>query len=111
MAAPARTSLVGMATRLVQVNMKARDDAALGAFWAQALGWTIASEEPGVTNLEPEGFDGGLDLGLDCAARSVRSRARAELIPAPVAARELEELAKETRTFRGGPTQVDLFGR
>ncbi|MEW2144402.1 VOC family protein [Micromonospora vinacea] len=45
-----------MATRLVQINMKARDDSALGGFWAQALGWEISSEGPGVTNLEPEGF-------------------------------------------------------
>ncbi|MFB6394312.1 VOC family protein [Polymorphospora lycopeni] len=45
-----------MATRLVQVSMKARDDSALGGFWAKALGWVISSEEPGVTNLEPEGF-------------------------------------------------------
>ncbi|MEV0000759.1 VOC family protein [Micromonospora sp. NPDC050980] len=45
-----------MATRLVQINMKARDDAALGDFWAKVLGWGISSEGPGVTNLEPEGF-------------------------------------------------------
>ncbi|MEU7866817.1 VOC family protein [Dactylosporangium sp. NPDC049140] len=45
-----------MATRLVQVNMKAHDDAALGRFWAATLGWALSSEGPGVTNLEPEGF-------------------------------------------------------
>ncbi|MET8003364.1 VOC family protein [Nonomuraea glycinis] len=45
-----------MALRLIQVNIKARDDAALGRFWAEALGWGISSEAPGVTNLEPEGF-------------------------------------------------------
>ncbi|MEV6978835.1 VOC family protein [Kitasatospora sp. NPDC093806] len=45
-----------MATRLVQINMKAQDDAALGRFWAEALGWGIDSEGPGVTNLEPVGF-------------------------------------------------------
>ncbi|MEV0828493.1 VOC family protein [Nonomuraea rubra] len=45
-----------MALRPVQVNFKARDDAALGRFWAQALGWGVSSEGPGVTNLEPEGF-------------------------------------------------------
>ncbi|GAA2398440.1 hypothetical protein Cme02nite_07080 [Catellatospora methionotrophica] len=45
-----------MSTRLVQINMKAHDDAALGGFWAQVLGWGIASEGPGVTNLEPHGF-------------------------------------------------------
>ncbi|SOB79208.1 VOC family protein [Streptomyces sp. 1331.2] len=45
-----------MATRLVQINMKAQDDAALGRFWAEALGWGVDSEGPGVTNLEPVGF-------------------------------------------------------
>jgi predicted enzyme related to lactoylglutathione lyase len=45
-----------MATRLVQIAMNARDDSALGQFWAQALGWTLSSEGPGVTNLEPEDF-------------------------------------------------------
>ncbi|MDI6098904.1 VOC family protein [Actinoplanes sp. NEAU-A12] len=45
-----------MATRLVQINMKARDDSALGGFWAEALGWAVSSEGPGVTNLEPEDF-------------------------------------------------------
>jgi hypothetical protein len=45
-----------MGFRLVQIAMNVRDDSALGRFWAEALGWTISSEEPGVTNLEPEGF-------------------------------------------------------
>ncbi|MGO4689172.1 VOC family protein [Glaciibacter sp. 2TAF33] len=45
-----------MALRLVQVNFKARDDAALGRFWADALGWGVSSEGPGVTNVEPPGF-------------------------------------------------------
>jgi hypothetical protein len=45
-----------MGLRLVQIAMNARDDSALGRFWAEALGWAISSEEPGVTNLEPEGF-------------------------------------------------------
>ena len=45
-----------MATRLVQIAMNARDDPVLGRFWAEALGWSVASEEPGVTNLEPQGF-------------------------------------------------------
>ena len=49
-------SIHGMATRLVQINMKARDDAALGGFWAQVLGWGVSSEGPSVTSLEPEGF-------------------------------------------------------
>ncbi|MGW7143380.1 VOC family protein, partial [Streptomyces sp. NPDC054878] len=44
-----------MPLRLVNVNFKARDDSALGRFWAEALGWGISSEAPGVTNVEPEG--------------------------------------------------------
>jgi predicted enzyme related to lactoylglutathione lyase len=45
-----------VATRLVQIAMNALDDSALGRFWAEALGWRVSSEGPGVTNLEPEGF-------------------------------------------------------
>jgi Glyoxalase-like domain len=29
---------------------------ALGRFWAEALGWGVSSEGPGVTNVEPAGF-------------------------------------------------------
>jgi len=45
-----------MALRLVQVNFKARDDSALGRFWAEALGWVVSSSGPGVTNVAPAGF-------------------------------------------------------
>ncbi|GAB3667252.1 VOC family protein [Actinocorallia lasiicapitis] len=45
-----------MAMRLVQIHLKARDDVALGRFWAEALVWGVDSEGPGVTNLEPVGF-------------------------------------------------------
>ena len=44
-----------MALRLVQVNFKARDDSALGRFWAQALGWGVSSGEPGATSVGPVG--------------------------------------------------------
>lgn len=45
-----------MALRLVQVNVKARDDAALGRFWAAALGWRVAGSGSGATPVHPEGF-------------------------------------------------------
>ncbi|WP_067501665.1 VOC family protein [Actinoplanes sp. TFC3] len=45
-----------MGARLVQITMKAHDDATLGAFWAEVLGWEVSSEGPGVTNLEPANF-------------------------------------------------------
>ncbi len=35
-----------MALRLVQVNIKARDDSALGRFWAEALGWECPARDP-----------------------------------------------------------------
>ncbi|GAB3151560.1 VOC family protein [Microbispora hainanensis] len=38
------------------MNFKAGDDAALGRFWADALGWGVSSEGPGVTNVEPLNF-------------------------------------------------------
>lgn len=45
-----------MGLQLVQVSIKARDDVALGRFWADALGWDVSSEAPGVANVEPAGF-------------------------------------------------------
>lgn len=47
--------VAGMALRPVQVNIKALDDSAVGRFWAEALGWGVSSEGPGVTNVEPVG--------------------------------------------------------
>ncbi|MCP2343214.1 VOC family protein [Actinomadura rupiterrae] len=46
-----------MATRLVQINMKAHDATALGRFWAEALGWALESGEPIGTGVVPFGFD------------------------------------------------------
>lgn len=46
-----------MATRLVQIAINARDNSALGRFWADALGWKVVGDQPGETNVEPEGFD------------------------------------------------------
>jgi catechol 2,3-dioxygenase-like lactoylglutathione lyase family enzyme len=45
-----------MATRLVQIVINARDNSAIGQFWAQALGWAVTGDEPGQTNVEPAGF-------------------------------------------------------
>lgn len=45
-----------MALQLVQVNVKTRDDSALGRFWAYAPGWDISGGAPGVTNVEPMRF-------------------------------------------------------
>jgi catechol 2,3-dioxygenase-like lactoylglutathione lyase family enzyme len=74
-----------MTLQLVQVNFKARNDSALGQFWAEVLGWEVSSEAPGVTNLEPAGFDWPdpsavcIDLVRVPAPETVRYRVHIEL--------------------------------
>ena len=74
-----------MALRLVQVNFKAFDDSALGRFWADALGWVVSSEGPGVTNVEPRNvaLPDPTALGVDVVTVShpetVRYRAHLDL--------------------------------
>ncbi len=45
-----------MPTRLVHVTIDAADPPRLGRFWAAALGWEVANEEPGETAVDPPGF-------------------------------------------------------
>jgi len=45
-----------MTLRLGQIAVNGQDESAVGRFWAEALGWSVSSEEPGVTNVEPAGF-------------------------------------------------------
>ncbi|WEH19290.1 VOC family protein [Streptomyces sp. VNUA24] len=53
-----------MALRPVQVNIKAVDDAALGRFWARALGWGVSGSGSGATAVQPAGFDWRDPVGL-----------------------------------------------
>jgi predicted enzyme related to lactoylglutathione lyase len=99
-----------MATRLVQINMKAGDDAALGRFWAEALGWEVSSEGPGVTNLEPEGFVYPdpvavcLDLIASPEPKTVKNRVHLDL--ATTSAAQQAELV--TRLQELGATPADI---
>ena len=45
-----------VAVRLVQANIKARDDVALGRFRAAALGWNASGAGNGATSVTPDGF-------------------------------------------------------
>ncbi|MBW6434889.1 VOC family protein [Actinoplanes hulinensis] len=99
-----------MATRLVQINMKAYDDAGLGAFWAEALGWAVSSEGPGVTNLEPEGFVYPdpvavcIDLVVSPEPKTVKNRVHLDL-----ATTSKEHQAELVARLTGlGATPVDL---
>ncbi|GAA0587030.1 VOC family protein [Kribbella sandramycini] len=99
-----------MATRLVQLNMKARDDGVLGGFWAAALGWAVSSEGPGVTNLEPAGSvypDPAavvLDLVRSPDPKTVKNRVHVDL-----AARSAEHQAEVVERLQGlGATMADV---
>ncbi|MEU8085409.1 VOC family protein [Micromonospora sp. NPDC049101] len=99
-----------MATRLVQINMKARNDSTLGGFWAQALGWGVSSEGPGVTNLEPEGFVYPdpvavcVDLVISPEPKTVKNRVHVDL--ATTSAAQQAQLV--TRLLDLGATPADI---
>jgi predicted enzyme related to lactoylglutathione lyase len=99
-----------MATRLVQINMKAHDDSALGGFWAQALGWTLSSEGPGVTNLVPEDFVYPdpvavcLDLVASTEPKTVKNRVHIDL--ATTSAAHQEQLVARLKSL--GATHADV---
>jgi predicted enzyme related to lactoylglutathione lyase len=52
-----RGKVTGMATRLVHMVIDARDTSSQAAFWATALGWDVALDEPGEAAVWPAGFD------------------------------------------------------
>ena len=99
-----------MATRLVQIAMNAQDDSALGQFWAEALGWSMSSEGPGVTNLEPEGFAYPdpvavcIDLVASPEPKTVKNRVHTDL--ATTSAGHQAELV--TRLTDLGATPADI---
>jgi predicted enzyme related to lactoylglutathione lyase len=99
-----------MALRLVQVNIKARDDSALGRFWADALGWGVSSEGPGVTNVEPEGFvyPDPVAVCVDVVAvpdpETVRYRVHLDL--ATTSAAHQAELVERLKAMGAAPADV-----
>ncbi|WP_353479745.1 VOC family protein [Streptomyces sp. ALI-76-A] len=99
-----------MALRLVQIAVNARDDSALGRFWAEALGWSTSIEEPGVTNLEPEGFTCPdpvavcIDIIVVPEPETVKNRVHLDLRPYPG-----DDRAAEAARLRAlGATDIDL---
>src|SRR4051794_10808341 len=75
-----------MGLRLVQANVKAKDDAALGRFWADALGWVTSGVGDGATSAAPPGFvwtDPDAPVVIDVIAvpdpETVRYRAHLDL--------------------------------
>jgi hypothetical protein len=99
-----------MALRLVQANFKARDDSALGRFWAEALGW-VPRSVPGATSVAPAGFvwtEPDAPVCIDVIAvpdpETVRHRVHLDLATTS-AAHQAELVA---RLMRRGATRADV---
>src|SRR5262250_1189659 len=52
-----RARLTCMGTRAVHIVVDAADPSRLAAFWAAALGWEVAADEPNEVVVDPPGFD------------------------------------------------------
>ena len=99
-----------MALRLVQIAMNARDDSAAGRFWAEALGWGVSSEGPGVTSIEPVGFayPGPTAVCIDVIAvpepKTVKNRVHIDL--ATTSAAHQANLVARLQEFGATPADV-----
>ena len=99
-----------MALRLVQANFKARDDAAIGRFWAEALGW-VPRSGAGATNVAPAGFvwtDPDAPVCIDVIAvpdpETVKYRVHLEL--ATTSAAHRTELVARLKELGATPADV-----
>ena len=99
-----------MSLRLVQVNFKARDDSALGRFWAEVLGWDVSSGEPGATSVKPVGsvWPDPAGVCVDVIAvpdpETVKDRAHLEL--ATTSAAHHAELVARLKKLGATPADV-----
>ncbi|CAG7630205.1 VOC family protein [Actinacidiphila bryophytorum] len=102
-----------MALRPVQVNIKAVDHAAVGRFWAAALGWGVVGGEAGGTSYAGPG-DGlgwppavgvGIDVvGVPEAKSAVKNRAHLDL--ASTSGQHQRELVARLRDLGATPADV-----
>ncbi|KUH40421.1 MULTISPECIES: VOC family protein [Streptomyces] len=99
-----------MALRLFEVNLKARDDSALGRFWGQALGWSVSSGGPGATSVAPvdSAWPDPAAVRVDVVAvpdpETVRDRAHIEL--ATTSAAHHAELVARLRGLGATPADT-----
>ncbi|GAB2578192.1 VOC family protein [Kribbella endophytica] len=98
-----------MATRLVQISVKAQDKSALGRFWAEALGWKV-TDEPDETNVEPKGLEYPdasavyIDVLAVPAPKTVKNRVHLDL-----ASTSVEHQAELVARLQGlGATPADI---
>ncbi|PWI45565.1 VOC family protein [Streptomyces sp. ICBB 8177] len=101
-----------MALRPVQVNFKALDCEVVGRFWADALGWGVSSEGPGVINVEPGGdfvWPDPAVLCIDVVAvpeAKTATKNRVHLDFATTSAAHQAELVARLKTLGATPADV-----
>ncbi|MEW2524206.1 VOC family protein [Streptomyces sp. NPDC047071] len=99
-----------MATRLVQISMQARDNSAVGRFWAEALGWKVTGDKGAETNVEPEGFSypGAAAVCVDVIgvpeSKTVKNRVHVDL--ATTSAAHQAELVARLKDLGATPADV-----
>ncbi|WP_432893515.1 VOC family protein [Kribbella sp. CA-245084] len=99
-----------MATRLVQAVIKARDNSALGRFWAETLGWKVTGDKPEETNLEPEGVTYPdpsavvVDLIPGAQPKTVKNRVHIDL--ATTSATRQAELVERLQELGATPADI-----
>ncbi|MBN0045469.1 VOC family protein [Streptomyces actuosus] len=100
-----------MTLRPVLVNIKAVDDAAVGRFWGEALGWSVSSNAPGETNVGRVGFDWRDPVGVrvDVVAvpepkTAVKNRVHLDL--ATTSAAHQADLVARLRSLGATPADV-----
>ncbi|WP_422769486.1 VOC family protein [Plantactinospora sp. WMMC1484] len=93
------------------MNVKARDDSALGRFWAEALGWNLSSSGAGATSVAPVGFvwtDPDAAVCLDVIAvpdpETVQTRVHIDL--AATSAAHQTELVAHLKELGATPADV-----
>ena len=99
-----------MPTRLVHVTIDAADPARLGRFWAAALGWGIANEEPGEVAVDPPGFSYPSPSALPLVfvpvpePKTVKNRVHLDLATGSAA----QQAAELDRLLALGATRADI---
>ena len=97
-------------TRLVQLVIDSADPAALARFWAAALGWELAAEEPGEVEVSPAGFSypgpAALPLVFVAAPGAKTGKNRLHLDLATTSA--ADQAAEVARLLGLGAARVDI---
>jgi predicted enzyme related to lactoylglutathione lyase len=99
-----------MPTRLVHLVVDADDPFRLGQFWAAALGWEMAEEEPGEVDVWPAGFNYPDPVALPLVFVPVPSQAAGKnRVHLDLASTSAEHQADLVERLRGlGATSADV---